>query len=512
MAWLETERGDQIPLQGLCSIGRETTNNVILSTPAVSRRHAVIHEKDNEFWMVDLGGINGVQINGNRVIQPVRLQEGDRIQMPSASFTFRQAARAEPVSALPKEGKEPPQATPVTSPAKTPKDRKKPRSGPETKTPASGTPSPRNMCLTAKRSMYVGLASIFFPFIGIIPALAAIILGHAALRTIKKSNGALAGRTYAIRGLYFGYITLSVISSYTALFYVLYSFSPSSSAVIAKRQSTQSQIASRAIPSSENAPSPSPPADIVKSQDSPSHLPPKAIPGSENAPSPPPPAVVAKTQDSPSFLPLRAIPSSENAPSPPPPTVVSKSQDSPSFLPPKTIPSGENASTSPPPVVIAANQNTHSESPPGRISAIHDAASGGDVKKASASPQSVSPQTTQMGSRDKNGLNTASSDLEKRTPAASDSQPAVFSYERQSKLKEEMLALPMPSESLDSSNYWDADAFNNAARILARKPEAKYAESVQEFIEEVKVKNPDQARLKILSAMYENYTSALTKP
>ena len=95
MAWLETTDSERIPVQGLCTFGRTAGNTVMLPTPKISRRHAMIHEQDGEFWVVDLGSTNGLQINGGRVTHPVRLQSGDQIQMPGASFTFRQTAKTE---------------------------------------------------------------------------------------------------------------------------------------------------------------------------------------------------------------------------------------------------------------------------------------------------------------------------------------------------------------------------------------------------------------------------------
>jgi adenylate cyclase len=97
MAWLETKSEERIPVSGLCTFGRTEGNTVVLQTPKVSRRHAMIHEQDGEFWVVDLGSTNGVQINGDRVTHPVRLHDSDHIQMPGTSFTFRQAAK--PVAA-----------------------------------------------------------------------------------------------------------------------------------------------------------------------------------------------------------------------------------------------------------------------------------------------------------------------------------------------------------------------------------------------------------------------------
>ena len=108
IAWLETKRDERIPVSGLCTFGRTGGNTLVLQTPKVSRRHAMIHEQDGEFWVVDLGSTNGVQINGERVTHPVRLQNGDRIQMPGTSFIFRQAANPEAAETVPISRRAPP--------------------------------------------------------------------------------------------------------------------------------------------------------------------------------------------------------------------------------------------------------------------------------------------------------------------------------------------------------------------------------------------------------------------
>ena len=91
-AWLETERDKRILVTGLCTFGRVPGNTVVLNTPKASRRHAMIHEQDGEFWVVDLGSTNGVQVNGQRLTHPVRLRSGDLIKMPDSSFKFQYAA------------------------------------------------------------------------------------------------------------------------------------------------------------------------------------------------------------------------------------------------------------------------------------------------------------------------------------------------------------------------------------------------------------------------------------
>ena len=42
-AWLESPGRDKIPLRGNCSIGRSPKSAVVLESPKVSRRHAIIN-------------------------------------------------------------------------------------------------------------------------------------------------------------------------------------------------------------------------------------------------------------------------------------------------------------------------------------------------------------------------------------------------------------------------------------------------------------------------------------
>jgi class 3 adenylate cyclase len=94
-AWLETENGDRISVRGICTFGRVRDSSVVLPTGKMSRRHAMIHEQGGEFWVVDLGSTNGLKINGVRLTHPTPLRTGDQIQLPAATFTFRQSAVAQ---------------------------------------------------------------------------------------------------------------------------------------------------------------------------------------------------------------------------------------------------------------------------------------------------------------------------------------------------------------------------------------------------------------------------------
>ncbi len=97
-AWLEREDGERISLHGICTFGRVHGNTVVLPTPKISRRHAMIHEQDNEFWLVDLGSTNGIAVNENRVTHPVRLRDDDRIQVPDNLWKFKVLVKAAPTA------------------------------------------------------------------------------------------------------------------------------------------------------------------------------------------------------------------------------------------------------------------------------------------------------------------------------------------------------------------------------------------------------------------------------
>jgi adenylate cyclase len=90
-AWLETATGDRIPIRGNCSIGRSPKSCVVLDSPKVSRRHTIINVQNvGEFWLIDLGSINGTFLNKRRVHHPVRLGDFDQVTIGDTTYAFRQ--------------------------------------------------------------------------------------------------------------------------------------------------------------------------------------------------------------------------------------------------------------------------------------------------------------------------------------------------------------------------------------------------------------------------------------
>ena len=87
---LESAQGEQIVLAGNCSLGRSSENTIKIASEKASRRHATIHAQDaGDYWLIDLGSINGTLLNGRRISLPTRLNDGDQICIAGQEFVFR---------------------------------------------------------------------------------------------------------------------------------------------------------------------------------------------------------------------------------------------------------------------------------------------------------------------------------------------------------------------------------------------------------------------------------------
>jgi adenylate cyclase len=90
-AWVELQRGGRHIIHGSCSLGRATANTIVLDSPKVSRRHALIHVQNlGEFWLIDFGSSNGTFLNHRRIQKPVCLNDGDQITIGDSTLGFRQ--------------------------------------------------------------------------------------------------------------------------------------------------------------------------------------------------------------------------------------------------------------------------------------------------------------------------------------------------------------------------------------------------------------------------------------
>ncbi|BAJ63437.1 FHA domain-containing protein [Anaerolinea thermophila] len=63
------------------SLGRDLTNDLVVSDPEVSRHHARLYLQGNTYVLEDLGSTNGTFVNGIRLTGPYPLRPGESISL-----------------------------------------------------------------------------------------------------------------------------------------------------------------------------------------------------------------------------------------------------------------------------------------------------------------------------------------------------------------------------------------------------------------------------------------------
>lgn len=63
------------------SLGRESSNDIVISDPEVSRRHVRLFLQGTSYVIEDLGSTNGTSVSGQRLTGPFTLRPGDLITL-----------------------------------------------------------------------------------------------------------------------------------------------------------------------------------------------------------------------------------------------------------------------------------------------------------------------------------------------------------------------------------------------------------------------------------------------
>jgi hypothetical protein len=80
--------GESFPVAGeRMSIGRRPDSEVFLDDITVSRDHALLIQRGDQWHLDDCGSLNGTYVNRER-IESHRLQEGDEVQIGKYKLTF----------------------------------------------------------------------------------------------------------------------------------------------------------------------------------------------------------------------------------------------------------------------------------------------------------------------------------------------------------------------------------------------------------------------------------------
>ncbi len=73
------------------TLGKTPDNAIVIADTAISRKHAVVEWRDGEYVIKDLGSLNGVFVNGQRVSdQGHALRDGDKIEIGRTKIAFRE--------------------------------------------------------------------------------------------------------------------------------------------------------------------------------------------------------------------------------------------------------------------------------------------------------------------------------------------------------------------------------------------------------------------------------------
>lgn len=91
LLWMEGEeiRARWLLSKPVTSIGRWEDNEIVIDDRWISRYHARIRREGDRYLLEDLDSKNGTLVNGQRIVEPVTLCDGDEIQLtPLRQFIF----------------------------------------------------------------------------------------------------------------------------------------------------------------------------------------------------------------------------------------------------------------------------------------------------------------------------------------------------------------------------------------------------------------------------------------
>src|SRR4051794_3682570 len=80
--------GGTAPVSASATIGREPECDLQVLDGEVSRRHAKVTVRDGAAAIDDLRSANGTYVNGERILEPLRLGPGDRIEVGEATIVL----------------------------------------------------------------------------------------------------------------------------------------------------------------------------------------------------------------------------------------------------------------------------------------------------------------------------------------------------------------------------------------------------------------------------------------
>ncbi|MDE0151273.1 MAG: sigma 54-interacting transcriptional regulator [Bdellovibrionales bacterium] len=87
ISWFSQATFEQREINEFISVGRDTSQMIVLDDPFISRRHARIEKKKDHYVLKDMSSRNGIFLNGNKIFSAI-LKDQDRIQIGKTEFIF----------------------------------------------------------------------------------------------------------------------------------------------------------------------------------------------------------------------------------------------------------------------------------------------------------------------------------------------------------------------------------------------------------------------------------------
>jgi len=74
------------------SIGREGARDIQITDPKVSRRHAMVRFEDGAYVIANVGGKNGIRVNGLLIEEKAKLTNGDEIALGDTVLKYEDSS------------------------------------------------------------------------------------------------------------------------------------------------------------------------------------------------------------------------------------------------------------------------------------------------------------------------------------------------------------------------------------------------------------------------------------
>ena len=85
---IKADTQESLEIQDNCTIGRETSNEIVLSSSYISKYHCKLTNKENGWLLSDLNSTNGTFLNGEKITHTTVLRDKDTVMFGCAAFTY----------------------------------------------------------------------------------------------------------------------------------------------------------------------------------------------------------------------------------------------------------------------------------------------------------------------------------------------------------------------------------------------------------------------------------------